>query len=234
MTHTPTESGSARRGLLADPPTWLHHLAVGLAVLRIALPVTALLFVGVLVPDHMLLLILVRPGKEFLLLGGGLLRTTGAPSFLGMLAAYIPLMIVATWAFFLLGRVHGDRLRDGTAAPWLTRMVPADRLEAAARVLTKRGPVIAVIGRLAAFPPTVLAAAAGASDVSARRYLGADLVGALASFSLTVGIGVALGDAYERGGVWITVGGVALFLVATTVVTRWIQREADRPYPELT
>lgn len=208
-------------------PTWARRAALTVALARLAAPLIAIPFIPALIPDRMLELILLRPGKEFLLLGGGLNRTTGDPSVAGMLAAYAFPMIVAVWAFFLLGRIYGDRLRDGTAPSWMGKMVSDDQLETATNVLARKGPVIALLGRLAAFPPTVLALAAGASDIDARRYLGADLFGAFASFGVAVGIGMALGDAYERGSTWITVGGVALFAVGIILMTRWIKNEAE-------
>jgi membrane protein DedA with SNARE-associated domain len=95
-------------------------------------------------------------------------------------------------------------------------------------VLARRGSTIALLGRLAALPPTVMAAAAGASDVDGRRYLAADLVGALASFALMVGLGMALGDAYDRYGVWVTVAGIVVLAGLVWLVTRWVRGEAER------
>jgi membrane protein DedA with SNARE-associated domain len=99
-------------------------------------------------------------------------------------------------------------------------------------VLARRGPTIAVLGRIAALPPTIMAAAAGASDVDARRYLAADLFGALASFSLMLGAGWLLGDAYDEYGVWITVAGVIVLLGLIVLLTRWIRRETEADDPQ--
>ncbi|MFO7960924.1 MAG: hypothetical protein R6U94_08260, partial [Nitriliruptoraceae bacterium] len=74
----------------------------------------------------------------------------------------------------------------------------------------------------------VLAAAAGTSEVSAPRYLLADGIGALFAFAMAVGVGLGLGRAYEEGGVWLTVVGVALFAAMIGLVTWWIRREAER------
>jgi membrane protein DedA with SNARE-associated domain len=88
--------------------------------------------------------------------------------------------------------------------------------------------MIAIMGRMAALPPTIMAAAAGASDVDARRYLAADVVGALGSFALMVGAGLVLGEAYDEYGIWITVAGVGVLIALIALITRWVRSEAER------
>ena len=207
---------------------WRRTL-LALSALRYLVPIAALPLVPVLTPDDVGLLTLLRPGKEILLLAGGLTRTQGTPGILVAFLAYLPLMVGGVWAFFGLGRAYADDLRAGTGPAWLARAIPPDRLEDAQRVLARRGPTVAVIGRVATLPPTIVAAAAGVSDVSTRRFLLADLVGAIASFGLVFGIGLALGSAYERGGPWLTGAGLALVVVAAVLVNRWLQAEAARP-----
>lgn len=204
----------------------LRRVAVVVAVLRYAIPLAAIPLIPVLIVDRVALLVLLRPQKEFLLLGGGQLRVLGTPSVGLLFAAYVPLMIVAVWAFFAVGRAYGPALRAGEGPGWLQRAIPPRQLVVAQRVLAKHGPVIAVLGRVAALPPTVLAAAAGVSDVDARRYLAADLLGALLGFAVAVGAGYTLGRAYERGGVWLTVAGLAVFVAMIVLLTAWIRREA--------
>ena len=63
-------------------------------------------------------------------------------------------------------------------------------------------------GRLAAFPSTLMAAAAGASGVPPREFLPADTAGALVSMGALLGVGYVLGEAYEEAGPWITAVGV--------------------------
>jgi membrane protein DedA with SNARE-associated domain len=137
-------------------------------------------------------------------------------------------MIVAVWAFFIVGRIFRPALDAGEAPRWLTRILPPQQLEVGRRVIARRGPLIAVMGRMAALPPTIMAAAAGASDVDARRYLAADMVGALGSFALMVGAGLALGDAYDEYGIWVTVAGVIILIGLVALITRWVRREAER------
>lgn len=204
---------------------------VAAAALRYLLPLVALPLVPLLTPDDVGLLTLLRPGKEVLLLGGGLTRTRGTPGVVVAFLAYVPLMVGGVWAFFGVGRAYASVLRDGDGPTWLTRLVPPDRLELTQRVLARRGPAVAVLGRLAALPPTVVAAAAGTAAVRTRTFLLADLVGAVVSFALVFGVGLALGATYERAGPWVTAAGVVMVLVAVGLVTRWLRLEAERGGP---
>jgi membrane protein DedA with SNARE-associated domain len=204
-----------------------RRLAVGAAVARYAVPLLALPLVPLLVTDRLPLLVLLRPTKDFLLLGGGQRRVLGDPSVLLLLAAYLPLMLFGVWAFYAVGRAYREQLRSGDGPGWLRRTIPPDKLELAQAVLAKRGPAIAILGRLAALPPTVIAAAAGVSDVDTRRFLVADAIGALASFAMVVAAGYALGRAWEEGGIWLTAGGLVLFVALIALLTRWLRAEAN-------
>lgn len=223
----PTLPPAASPDAFARARRWRRPL-LALSGLRYVVPILALPLVPVLTPDDVGLLTLLRPGKEILLLAGGLTRTRATPGVLVAFLAYLPLMVGGVWAFFGLGRAYAEDLRAGEGPAWLTRAVPPDKLEVAQRVLTRRGPVVALIGRVAALPPTVVAAAAGVSDVHTGRFLLADFVGAVLSFALLFGIGLALGAAYEQGGPWLTGIGLALVVVAVMLVSRWLQAEAER------
>lgn len=207
-------------------PMWVRRLAIGVAALRTVLPIAALAFLPVLIPDRVPLLVLVRPGKEFLLLGGGLLAVDGRPTILALALAFVPLGLLGAWAFFVVGRAYGHVLDSEERPAWLARLVPPRSLALGRAVLRRRGPAIALLGRLAALPPTVTAAAAGASPVRAAPFLAADAVGSALAFAVTVGTGIALGAAYDDGSVWVTAGGVALFLVLLSLLSRWVRREA--------
>lgn len=210
-------------------PSWLRRTALGVVVGRYVIVLGVIPAIPVLLlQERIALLVLLRPTKEWLLLGGAVLRVQGTPPVWLLFAAYVPLMIVVVWCFFLAGRAYRTVLRDGTGPRWLHRALPPDKLDLAQRMLVRRGPLIAVLGRLAAMPPTLLAAAAGVSDVGARRYLAADLAGAMIAFAGVVTAGYGLGEAYQRGGVWITIVGVAVFVALVALMTRWIRREARR------
>lgn len=217
-----------------EAPIARYRVAVLVAAaLRYLIPIAAIPLVPVLVPDRVPLLVVLRPGKEILLLAGGLWRTTGSPTLLAVFLAYLPLMVGGVWVFFLLGRSYATELRAGEGPAWIHRLVPDEQLVLARRVLARHGPIIGLLARVAAFPPTIVAAAAGTSTVDGPRYLAADLVGAVIAFAMTVGLGVALGGAYERGGVWLTGIGIAMVTIGFVLVSRWARREAARmPEPD--
>lgn len=208
-----------------------RRLAIAVVIVRFAVPLAAVPAIPWLVRSDIALLVLLRPQKEFLLVGGGQARYLGEPELAALFLAFLPLGLLAVPFFFVLGRAYGTVLRAGTGPRWLHRTVPPQQLEIAQRVLARRGPVIALLGRLAAMPPTVLAAAAGVSDVSWRRYLAADVFGALLAAGGTLAAGYALGRAYQESGIWLTAIGVTFFGVIVVLLTVWIRREAGRPVP---
>lgn len=211
----------------------LRRVLLVVAALRFVIPIAMLPMIPVLQRDNFLLLLGLRPGKELLLLGGGRARIDGDPTLLEMWLVTLPFLVIAVWVFFALGRLYRRALREGNGPAWLHRAIPAERLLVADRILAKHGPVIAILGRIATVPPTILAAAAGASDVRARRYLVADFLGAIAGFGTAVGAGYVLGQAYERGGPWLTGAGIVFVVVFALLLTNWIQREADRLPPDV-
>lgn len=210
-------------------PAWLRRLSLGVVIGRYVIVLGVIPAIPLLlVRERIALLVLLRPTKEWLLVGGAFLRVQGEPSVWLLFAAFAPLMLVVVWFFFVAGRAYQGVLRTQTGPRWLHRAIPPARLELAQRMLVRRGPLIAVLGRLAAMPPTLLAAAAGVSGISPRRYLGADLAGAVVSFAAVVTAGYGLGEAYERGGPWLTAVGVGLFVTLVVLITRWVRREAAR------
>jgi membrane protein DedA with SNARE-associated domain len=209
-------------------PTAARRLALGVAAGRYALAFAAIPLIPWLLREHVAWLILLQPRREWLLLGGAQTQVQGTPAWWVLLAAYAPLMILGVWAFFVVGRAYQRTLRLGAGPRWVRRALPPAQIELWQGLLVRRGPTIAIFGRLAAVPPTLLAAAAGVSDVSARRYLGADLLGAALTFGVVLGAGYGLGTAYERAGSWLTGLGVVLLVVMAVLAARWIRREAAR------
>jgi membrane-associated protein len=205
-----------------------RRLSLVVVVARFAIPLAAIAAIPFLLVNNITLLVLLRPQKEFLLVGGGQSRFLGEPELLPLFLAFLPLGLLTVPAFFVVGRAYRGALEVGNGPGWLHRAIPPKQLRLAQQVLARRGPSIAFLGRIAALPPTVLAAAAGLSDVDWRRYLLADAVGAVVAVSATLAAGFALGRAYEDGGPWITGIGVALFFVLILLLTHWIRREADR------
>lgn len=232
-------AGTAPRARTAgqrEIAAWLRRLALGVVVGRYVIVLGVIPAIPwLLLQERYAVVVLLRPTKEWLLLGGAVFRLEGAPSPWLLLAAFAPLMLIVVWFFFLAGRAYQDLLRAGTGPTWLRRALPPDKLELAQRMLIRRGPLVAVLGRLAAMPPTLLAAAAGVSDIAPRRYLAADAAGAVLAFTAVVGAGYGLGEAWRRGGPWITAIGLGLFVAMVVLMTRWIRREAARsPAPTAT
>lgn len=212
-------------------PSNLFRFAVVVAVLRFAIPLAAVPLIPVLLTRNITLLILLRPQKEFLLLGGGQSRYLGEPAIWTLFLAYLPLAVLPIAAFYVVGRQYRHVVGTGAAPRWLNRVLPPNQLDLGVRMMARRGPLIAVLGRLAALPPTVLAAAAGLSGTPMRRFLIADAIGAFVAFVIVVTVGWLLGRAYEDGAFWLTAGGVALFVIMLFALTAWLRAEANRDGP---
>lgn len=212
MSQRPRRSRNRRewRDRLGTPLLWLAGIRAVLSLL--AIPAAAALF-----RDHFVVLVLLRPTKEVLLAGGFALRADRVAP-LALLVAAVPLLVLGVWHFFALGRLYGSEL-DGLPR-WGKKVLSPDRVKAMCRVLDKRGMPVVVLGRLAAFPSSVVAAAAGASAMPVRRFLVADAIGALLSFVVMVGAGFALGEAYDEAGPWVTAAGVAA-LIGLAVFVGW-------------
>ncbi len=232
-THVPHDAETMHPGF--------RRFVVGVGIARLVVPITT--FFTIVAPlvasigggttSNIYWLLLIRPSKDIQLWGGGLYRTTGEVNLLLLFLAWAPLMIIMNWAFFFIGRAYGPAIARGEGPRWIQRSVTPKNFALARTLLARKGPTIAILGRIAALPPTVLAAAAGTSDVNVWRYQLADTFGAVISFAVTVGIGALLGNAYERGGVWLAVAGVVLFFASVTWMTRWLQREAEvEPAPD--
>jgi membrane protein DedA with SNARE-associated domain len=118
-----------------------------------------------------------------------------------------------------------------TRGRWATKVLPPTRIQALHGVLERKGWGVIVTGRVAAFPSTLVGAAAGVSDMPASKFLSADGVGGALSTALSIGAGYALGRAYEDAGPWLTGLGVAMLLGLFFVVGRWLKGEGQRSEP---
>ena len=196
---------------------------VWVAALRVVVGAAAIPLAPFLYREHFVVLVLLRPTKEVLLAGGFLLRS-GRVSPLPLFLAALPLLLGGVWLFFGLGRAFGDDLTGDDTPAVLRRLVPAKRVGELCEVLTRRGVPLVFLGRLAAFPSSILAAAAGTSDMRARRFLAADGLGAAASVVEVVGAGLLLGQAHDRAGPWLTVVGVAVLAAGAVLFGRSLRR----------
>lgn len=173
------------------------------------------------------MLVLLRPTKDVLLAGGFLVRRHDAPLVPVVLVA-APLLVGGVWLFYALGRAFREEIQSGADLPRLVRRVlRPKRVKALTDVLEEKGSTVVVLGRLAAFPSSLLAAAAGASDMSPREFLPADALGALLSVGEAVGAGYLLGAAYKKAGPWLTVVGFVVLVALVVLLGRWLKRTSS-------
>lgn len=159
-------------------------------------------------------------------MAGGFFVRQGRVDLVPMLAAAVPLAVLGVWLFYWLGRAYADELQAEDALPrWARRVVPPERVAAMCRVLDSKGRSVVVLGRLAAFPSALLAAAAGASGMPPRAFVPADLAGAVLSTVEVVVAGYVLGAAYKAAGPWVTVAGVVALFALLFLIGRWLRRE---------
>jgi membrane protein DedA with SNARE-associated domain len=193
--------------------TPLKRLLVAAAAVRAVIGVVAIPLAPFLYREHAVLLVLLRPTKEVLLLMGFLIRR-GDVGLTPVLAAAVPLVTLGVWQFFFLGRGYAKEIKSADLPGFLGRLLPPKRICALADAVEARGTRLVLLGRLAAFPSTLVAAGAGVSDMETRRFLSADGIGAVLSIVEVLGAGYLLGQSYEQAGPWITVlGGVVLVLM---------------------
>jgi membrane protein DedA with SNARE-associated domain len=203
-----------------------RRFVLALAATRGILEVAAIPLAPALYRDHVATLTLLRPTKEVFLFGGFQVRE-GHAWFPVLLLAAIPLLLGGVWVFFLLGRAYRDELDDADLPGIAGRLLPKKRIDQMRGLLNERGPRVVFLGRLAAFPSTLMAAAAGASGVRFRDFAPADAAGAIVSMLALYGIGYGLGEAYEEAGPWITGAGVLVLATLLVVLGRALLRSGS-------
>lgn len=197
---------------------------VWLAAVRAVLGIVAIPFAPALYRDHFVALVLLRPSKDVLLAAGFLIRD-GRVQLFPVLVASIPLTILGVWNFFLLGRGWAKEINDDKLPRVARRLLPPKRIKSLTKVLERRGLPVVLFGRLAAFPSTLIAAAAGASRLDAKRFFIGDGVGGLASVAEVLVAGFLFGEAYKKAGTGLTVIGVVVFFGLLVAVGRWLSQE---------
>jgi membrane protein DedA with SNARE-associated domain len=196
---------------------------LALAGVRGALAAVAIPLAPALYRKHFMVLVLLRPTKDVLLAAGFLGRRHEVHLSLVVLTA-IPLAVFGVWLMFWLGRSFAPEIKDDKLPRWAKRILPRDRIDDLCKVLDKRGEKVVILGRLAAFPSTLMAAAAGASGMETNRFLRADAIGAFLSIAEVVGAGYLLGSAYKHAGPWLTAVGVAVLFGGMFYVGRQLRR----------
>ena len=209
------------RSRLRVPLLWLAGIRAVIGI--IAIPLAPFLY-----REHFALLVLLRPTKEVLLAAGFQIRR-GDANPVQVLAAAIPLAVFGVWHFYWLGRAWSKEIQEGKGLPrFADRILPHKRIKQLCGVLDKDGEKVVVLGRLAAFPSSLMGAAAGASDMEARRFLPWDGIGALLSVAEVLLAGFILGEAYKKAGPWITALGVVVLLGLLMLFGRYLKKERKR------
>jgi membrane-associated protein len=204
---------------LEQTPLTERQVFLGLAVVRGALSLSAIPLAPWLYREHTAVLVLLRPTKEVFLFAGFHAREGNVFLPVVILAA-LPILLAGVWLFFGLGRAYRDALDDGELPGIAGRVLPSRRVGQLRDVIERRGLWVVFLGRLAAFPSSLTAAAAGSSGVAWRPFLLADAAGALLSLTLSLSLGYALGEAYEEGGAWVTGLGIVVLVLIAVVVGR--------------
>jgi membrane protein DedA with SNARE-associated domain len=208
----------------------VRAVLLALAVVRIAIGVIAIPLAPFLWERHFVLLVLMRPTKEVLLAAGFLIRL-GEVWWVPVLAAAAPLAIFGVWQFYFLGRQYAGQIKSGRMHWIAKRVLRPDHVRTMQSLLRRKGMKLVVLGRLAVFPSSVVALAAGSGDVKSRTFLPADLLGGLLSIVEVMGAGFVLGYAYKRAGPWITVLGFVVLVAIAVVIARALRRERGRSRP---
>lgn len=195
-----------------------------LAVARIVVGLAALPLAPFLYREHFMVLVLMRPTKE-VLLAGGFLAKLGRVDLPPLLVAALPLTILGVWQFYFLGRQYADEIASGKLPGPARRLLPPERIKKMRRLLRRKGLRLVFLGRLAAFPSTVVAAAAGSGNMRSRDFLPLDGIAAVLSIVEVVGAGYLLGETYDEAGPWITGASVAALVAAAIIIARYLRRE---------
>lgn len=194
-----------------------------LAAVRVVVGILAIPMAPFLYREHFIVLVLMRPTKEVLLAAGFLIRQ-GKVGLVPVLLAAVPLLLLGVWQFFYLGRVYSKEIRAGDVPGVGGRVIRPDKVKTLQRILDMKGPRLVFLGRLAVFPSTMVASAAGAGKMSSRDFLLPDGLGGLTSAAITIGAGYFLGAAYEKASPLLTVLGVVALLGAAFVLGRYLRK----------
>jgi membrane protein DedA with SNARE-associated domain len=212
-------------------PAQAKQLLLALAVARTVLGLVALGLAPVLFKRHFVVLALLRPSQS-VILAGAFLAHQGDVWLPSVLAAAVPLQVVAIWLYFALGRTWNEELSkedddgDDDQLPFLAaRILKPRHVRRLRRVLEHKGARLVFLARFAIFPTGMVSTAVGACDLEPRRYLPADLAGVLLATAASVGVGYGLGVAYDGARPWVVVAGVAGLLALTGTLTWLLQRE---------
>lgn len=211
--------------------TRLRTVLVWLAGLRIVLSIAAIPLAKFLYSDNFLLLVVMRPTKEVLLAGAFKARATQSPGLLlQIVLAALPLSILGVWHFYYLGRLYEEEINREKLPGIVGRILPLKKITKLQKVLKKKGPKVVFLGRLAAFPSTLVGAAAGSSKVKTKQFLPPDVMGALLGIAEVMLVGYLLGGFFNKDdpittGLITGVGVIVLFALLF-LIGRHLNRES--------
>ena len=199
---------------------------LAIAAVRTVLAIVAIPLAPLLYDDHFLLVVLLRPTKEVLLIAG-FLASEGDVFLPAVVAAAVPLLLFGVWVLYGLGLAYRDEISEAKLPGIAGRLLPAERIQQMQETLGERGAPLVLIGRLAAFPSSVVAAAAGASGMPFKRFALADGVGAALSIVEVVGAGLLLQEAHDSAGPWLTGVGVVALVAVLVLAGRMLKHSGD-------
>ncbi|MDP1794815.1 MAG: VTT domain-containing protein [Acidimicrobiales bacterium] len=201
----------------------MRKALVAAAVLRALLAIAAIPLAPFLYKEHVAVLILLRPTKETLLFAGFAAHNHKVALPVVVIAA-TPILLFGVWQFFALGRLYRREIAKRDLPGIAGRVLPRKRVKKLQNAIDAEGDKVLFLGRIAAMPSSLVAAAAGVSDMNWRRFLLIDGLGAAVSLVLMVGLGWLLEDAYEAAGPWLTALGVAAIAAVAVVIGRALGR----------
>src|SRR5688572_4898469 len=203
--------------------TKLRTALLWLAAIRFVISIAAIPLAPFLYREHFVVLVLMRPTKEVLLAAGFLIKA-GKVGLLPVIAAALPLMVLGVWLFYYLGRAFCKELTEGELPGIAGRLLSAEKIKKVKKALDKKGEKLIFLGRLAAFPSTVAATAAGAGRMTPREFLPFDAAGAAASIGVALGAGYVLGQAYEDASPILSVVGVLALAAGAILLGRYLKK----------
>jgi membrane protein DedA with SNARE-associated domain len=206
----------------------VRNWLLGAAWIRATAALLAFPLAPFLYERHFLVLVLMRPTNLVIFLGGALAKQNQL-QWWQIAAAAIPLQILIVWLYYLLGKAWADEIQSDSELPlYSSRLVPADRIKRLKRVLRKKGQLFVFLSRFALFPTGLLGAAAGSSDLDARRFFAADTAAAVASSGAALTAGYLLGQAAFGGRGWVIAAGVVGLLGLSGLLTVYLDREPGK------
>lgn len=203
---------------------WVGKALLSLAVLRAALAAAAIPLAPLLYQDHFFWLLVLRPAKEVLAVGGFMARL-GMLEVGPLVALGIPLALLGVWHFFLTGRAFSNAIQKEKLPRLAAKVLPTRRIRTMSRLLDHRGTSMVVLGRLAIFPSSMMGATAGAFGMAPRRFFLVDGLGGTLSTLQAVGIGYLLGRTFEDAGLWVTITGSVVPVLLLGLLGYYLRQE---------